>query len=54
VWSVYGAMVAGVLLGVVNAVASYLLGTYLTLVILLGIVVVVILYRPSGLFAGGV
>ena len=52
--SVYGAMVAGVLLGIVNAVASYLLGTYLTLIILLGIVMVVILYRPSGLFAGGV
>ncbi len=52
--SVYGAMVAGILLGIVNALAGYLLGTYLTLVILLAIVVAVILYKPSGLFAGGV
>ncbi len=52
--SVYGAMVAGVLLGIINALAGYLLGTYLTLVILLAIVVAVILYKPSGLFAGGV
>ncbi len=52
--SVYGAMVAGILLGIVNALAGYLLGTYLTLVILLAIVVAVIIYKPSGLFAGGV
>ncbi len=52
--SVYGAMIAGILLGIVNALAGYLLGTYLTLVILLAIVITVILYRPSGLFAGGV
>ncbi len=52
--SVYGAMIAGILLGIVNALAGYLLGTYLTLVILLVIVVAVIIYRPSGLFAGGV
>ena len=52
--SVYGAMVAGILLGIVNALAGYLLGTYLTLVILLVIVVAVIIYKPSGLFAGGV
>lgn len=52
--SVYGAMVAGVLLGIINALAGYLLGTYLTLVILLAIVVAVILYKPSGLFSGGV
>ncbi len=52
--SVYGAMIAGILLGIVNALAGYLLGTYLTLVILLVIVVAVIIYKPSGLFAGGV
>ncbi len=52
--SVYGAMIAGILLGIVNALAGYLLGTYLTLVILLAIVVAVIIYKPSGLFAGGV
>lgn len=52
--SVYGAMIAGILLGLVNAIAGYLLGTYLTLIILLGIVVAVIFFRPSGLFAGGV
>jgi len=52
--SIYGAMVAGILLGIVNALAGYLLGTYLTLVILLAIVVAVIIYKPSGLFAGGV
>ena len=52
--SVYGAMIAGILLGIVNALAGYLIGTYLTLIILLAIVITVILYRPSGLFAGGV
>lgn len=49
--SINGTLAAGVLLGIVNAFASFYVGAYLTLIILLGTAVVTILLRPSGLFA---
>lgn len=49
--SINGTLVAGVLLGVVNAFASYYIGTYLTLLILLAAAALTILLRPQGLFA---
>jgi branched-chain amino acid transport system permease protein len=49
--SINGTLAAGVLLGVVNAVASFYIGAYLTLIILLGAAMLTILIRPSGLLA---
>ena len=49
--SINGTLAAGVLLGIVNAFASYYVGAYLTLIILLGTAVFTILLRPTGLFA---
>jgi len=49
--SVNGTLVAGVLLGIVNAYASYYVGAYLTLLILLVTAAGTILVRPQGLFA---
>lgn len=49
--SINGTLAAGVLLGIVNAFASYYVGAYLTLIILLGAAMVTILVRPSGLLA---
>lgn len=49
--SINGTLAAGVLLGIVNAFASYYIGAYLTLIILLGAAMVTILVRPSGLLA---
>jgi branched-chain amino acid transport system permease protein len=49
--SINGTLAAGVLLGVVNAFASYYMGAYLTLIILLGAAMLTILVRPSGLLA---
>lgn len=49
--SINGTLAAGVLLGIVNAFASFYVGAYLTLIILLGTAVVTIVLRPSGLFA---
>ena len=49
--SINGTLAAGVLLGIVNAFASYFVGAYLTLIILLGTAVFTILLRPHGLFA---
>jgi len=49
--SINGTLAAGVLLGIVNAFASYLVGAYLTLLILLGTAAITILLRPQGLFA---
>ena len=48
---VSGAMVAGILLGVVHAVASYAIGTVVTFVLLLLAAIAVILLRPSGILA---
>lgn len=49
--SINGTLAAGVLLGIVNAFASYYVGAYLTLIILLGTAALTILLRPEGLFA---
>jgi branched-chain amino acid transport system permease protein len=49
--SISGTFIAGILLGVVNAFASYYIGAYLTLVILLGAAMLTILVRPRGLLA---
>jgi branched-chain amino acid transport system permease protein len=47
--SVPGAFLAGVLLGVVNTVSSYYIGSYVTTIILLGAAALTILVRPAGL-----
>lgn len=49
--SINGTLAAGVLLGIVNAFASYYVGAYLTLIILLATAAFTILLRPAGLFA---
>lgn len=49
--SINGTLVAGILLGIVNAYASYYIGAYLALIILLGTAMLTILIRPSGLLA---
>lgn len=49
--SVNGTLAAGILLGVVNAFASYYVGAYLSLIILLAVAAFTILIRPAGLFA---
>ncbi|HMN11213.1 MAG TPA: branched-chain amino acid ABC transporter permease [Bellilinea sp.] len=49
--SINGTLAAGLLLGIVNAFASYLIGAYFTLLILLAIVMATLLIRPQGLFA---
>jgi len=49
--SINGTLAAGILLGIVNAFASYYVGAYLALIILLGAAMLTILIRPSGLLA---
>ena len=47
--SVAGAFLAGVILGIVNTVSTFYIGTYVTYIILLGAAALTILVRPSGL-----
>jgi len=47
--SVPGALLAGVILGIINSIAATYIGTFLSLIILLGAAAVTILIRPSGL-----
>ena len=47
--SVAGAFLAGVLLGVVNAVSAHYIGQYVTSIILLGAAALTLLIRPRGL-----
>jgi branched-chain amino acid transport system permease protein len=47
--SVPGALLAGIILGIVNSIAASYIGTFLSQVILLGAAAVTILIRPSGL-----
>jgi branched-chain amino acid transport system permease protein len=47
--SVAGAFLAGVLLGVVNALSAHYIGQYITTIILLGAAALTILVRPRGL-----
>jgi len=48
--SVRGAFLAGLILGVVNAMSSFYIGAYITTIILLVAAALTILIRPSGLF----
>lgn len=47
--SVAGAFLAGLLLGVVNTISSFYIGTFLTFIILLAAAALTIVLRPSGL-----
>jgi branched-subunit amino acid ABC-type transport system permease component len=47
--SVAGALLAGIILGIVNVVAADLIGTYVSLIILLVAAALTILIRPAGL-----
>ena len=47
--SVSGALLAGVLLGIVNTVSSYYIGSYVTTIVLLLAAAITIVVRPSGL-----
>jgi branched-chain amino acid transport system permease protein len=47
--SVTGAMLAGIILGTISNIAASYIGTFLSLIILLGAAGVTILIRPSGL-----
>lgn len=47
--SVAGTFLAGVLLGVVNTISSFYVGTYITTIVLLTAAAVTILVRPAGL-----
>jgi branched-chain amino acid transport system permease protein len=47
--SVSGALLAGVLLGIVNTVSSYYIGSYVTTIMLLLAAAITIVVRPSGL-----
>lgn len=47
--SVPGAFLAGILLGIVNTVSSFYIGTYITAIILLVAAALTIVLRPSGL-----
>lgn len=48
--SIKGALVSGLILGVVNALSSYYIGSYITTIVLLMAAALTILLRPSGLF----
>jgi len=48
--SINGTLAAGILLGVVHAFTSYLVGAYMTYIILLATAIFTVLIRPSGLF----
>ena len=47
--SVSGAFVAGILLGIVDRLSSFYIGTYVTTIVLLGCAALTIVLRPSGL-----
>jgi branched-subunit amino acid ABC-type transport system permease component len=47
--SVSGAFLAGILLGIVNTVSSYYIGSYVTTIVLLSAAAITIVLRPSGL-----
>lgn len=48
--SIRGALLAGLILGMVNAMSSFYIGAYITTIILLAAAAFTILLRPSGLF----
>lgn len=47
--SAVGALLAGILLGIVNSLSSYYIGAYITSIILLAAAALTILIRPAGL-----
>ncbi|HET9665687.1 MAG TPA: hypothetical protein VFP09_02980, partial [Desertimonas sp.] len=47
--SISGALLAGVLLGIVNTVSSFYIGSYITTIMLLVAAAITIVVRPSGL-----
>jgi branched-subunit amino acid ABC-type transport system permease component len=47
--SIPGTVASGLLLGIVYMVASFLVGTYLSVVIMLTAAILVLLFRPQGL-----
>jgi branched-chain amino acid transport system permease protein len=47
--SVSGALLAGIILGVVNSIAASYIGTFLSLIILLAAAALTIVLRPAGL-----
>jgi branched-chain amino acid transport system permease protein len=47
--SVPGAFLAGVLLGIVNTVSAFYIGSYITTIILLAAAALTIVIRPAGL-----
>lgn len=47
--SVSGALLAGIILGIINVVAADWIGSYISLIILLGAAALTILIRPAGL-----
>lgn len=47
--NVVGALLAGIILGIINSIASDLIGSYLSQIILLGAAAATILIRPAGL-----
>jgi branched-chain amino acid transport system permease protein len=47
--SVSGAFLAGIILGIVNTVSSFYIGTYITTIMLLLAAALTIVLRPSGL-----
>jgi branched-chain amino acid transport system permease protein len=49
---VSGATLAGIVLGLVHAVATHLVGAFVTIVVLLAAAMLVIVLRPSGLIQG--
>lgn len=49
--SINGTLAAGILLGIVNAFASYYVGAYVAYIILLSVAMATILVRPAGLLA---
>ena len=51
--SVPGAFLAGVLLGVVDRLSSFYIGTYITTIILLLCAALTIVIRPSGILGKG-
>jgi branched-chain amino acid transport system permease protein len=51
--SVSGAFLAGVLLGMVNTVSAFYIGSYVTTIVLLAAAALTIVARPSGLLGAG-
>jgi branched-subunit amino acid ABC-type transport system permease component len=47
--SVLGAFLAGILLGIVNTISSFYIGTYITTIMLLLAAALTIVFRPAGL-----